>query len=89
MCTIVQSFEQSPSFTDDLRRIARENRNIPNPFISSGNSFDGQRWGLEFVKVLRVDLTTGEFADQEISKDDCKKFLGGRGLAAKILYEEN
>jgi aldehyde:ferredoxin oxidoreductase len=41
------------------------------------------------VKVLRVDLTTGKFADQEISKEDCKKFLGGRGLAAKILYEEN
>jgi len=41
------------------------------------------------VKVLRVDLTTGRFADQEISKEDCRKFLGGRGLAAKILYEEN
>ncbi len=41
------------------------------------------------MKVLRVDLTTGKFADLEIPKEDCKKFLGGRGLAAKILYEEN
>jgi len=41
------------------------------------------------VKLLRVDLTTGKFADQEASKDDTVKFLGGRGLAAKILYEEN
>ncbi len=41
------------------------------------------------MKVLRVDLTTGKFADQEISKDDQKKYLGGRGLAAKMLYEEN
>ena len=39
--------------------------------------------------MLRVDLTTGKFADQEIPKDDLVKFLGGRGLAAKILYEEN
>ena len=41
------------------------------------------------MKVLRVDLTTGKYVDQEISKDDLVKFMGGRGLAAKILYEEN
>ena len=41
------------------------------------------------MKVLRVDLTTGKFADQEVSKEDQKKYLGGRGLAAKMLYEEN
>ena len=39
--------------------------------------------------MLRVDLTTGKFADQEIPKDDQVKYLGGRGLAAKMLYEEN
>lgn len=39
--------------------------------------------------MLRVDLTTGKLADQEIPKDDFRKYLGGRGLAAKILYEEN
>jgi aldehyde:ferredoxin oxidoreductase len=41
------------------------------------------------MKVLRVDLATGKFADQEISNEDQKKYLGGRGLAAKMLYEEN
>ena len=41
------------------------------------------------MKLLRVDLTTGKFADEETPKDDLVKFLGGRGLAAKILYEEN
>lgn len=41
------------------------------------------------MRILRVDLTSGKFADQEISKDDARKFLGGRGVAAKILYEEN
>jgi aldehyde:ferredoxin oxidoreductase len=41
------------------------------------------------MKLLRVDLTTGKFADQEVPKEDEIKFMGGRGLAAKILYEEN
>lgn len=41
------------------------------------------------MKILRVDLTTGRTYDQEISKEDEKMYLGGRGLAAKILYEEN
>ncbi|MFY9605281.1 MAG: aldehyde ferredoxin oxidoreductase N-terminal domain-containing protein, partial [Thermoplasmata archaeon] len=41
------------------------------------------------MRVLRADLTTGKFADWEVPKEDQAKFLGGRGLAAKILYEEN
>src|SRR4030042_4552430 len=41
------------------------------------------------MKLLRVDLTSGKFADQEVPSDDARKYLGGRGLAAKILYEEN
>ena len=41
------------------------------------------------MKVLRVDLTSGRFADQEISAEDQAKYLGGRGLAAKMLYQEN
>ena len=43
----------------------------------------------ELMKILRVDLTSGKFTDQEMPRDDCVKFMGGRGLAAKILYEEN
>src|SRR5512137_84494 len=45
--------------------------------------------GASHMKLLRVDLTTGKFSDQEVSKEDEVKFMGGRGLAAKILYEEN
>lgn len=41
------------------------------------------------MKILRVDLTTAKMQDQEISREDCEKYLGGRGLAAKILLEEN
>ncbi len=46
-------------------------------------------WELIAMKVLRVDLTRGEFADQEIPEDASRAFLGGRGLGAKILYDEN
>ena len=41
------------------------------------------------MKLLRANLTTGKFSDQEVTKEDEIKFMGGRGLAAKILYEEN
>jgi len=41
------------------------------------------------MRILRVDLTSGKFADQEVSKEDARNYLGGRGLAAKILYQEN
>ncbi len=41
------------------------------------------------MKLLRVDLTKGKFADVEVSREDQVRFMGGRGLAAKILYEEN
>jgi len=41
------------------------------------------------MRILRADLTTGKLADKAIPEDDEAKFLGGRGLAAKMLYEEN
>lgn len=41
------------------------------------------------MRLLRVDLTSGKFADQVVPKDDLLKYMGGRGLAAKVLYEEN
>ncbi|MEM2891226.1 MAG: aldehyde ferredoxin oxidoreductase family protein [Thermoplasmata archaeon] len=41
------------------------------------------------MKILRVDLTAGKMSDQIVPAEDEAKFLGGRALAAKILYEEN
>lgn len=41
------------------------------------------------MKLLRVDLTAGKFSDAEIGRKDQVMFMGGRGIAAKILYEEN
>ncbi len=41
------------------------------------------------MRVLKVDLRSGKFEDREVPKKDQVEFLGGRGLAAKMLYEEN
>jgi len=39
-------------------------------------------------KLLRVDLTSGRIAVEEIRSDWLHDYLGGRGLAARYLYEE-
>ena len=41
-------------------------------------------WG----KVLEVDLRSGQIGETEIPEQDYRDYLGGSGLAAKILYEE-
>ena len=41
------------------------------------------------MRILRVDLTAGAFKDQDIAKEEQVKYLGGRGLAAWMLYREN
>jgi aldehyde:ferredoxin oxidoreductase len=39
-------------------------------------------------KILRVDLTKGEWKTEELNRDMASKFIGGRGLGTKILYDE-
>ena len=39
-------------------------------------------------QVLRVDLTKEEIKREIIAGEDVKNYLGGRGLASKILYDE-
>jgi aldehyde:ferredoxin oxidoreductase len=39
-------------------------------------------------KLLRVNLTSGHIADEEIPGDLFKKYLGGAGLATKYLWDE-
>ena len=41
-------------------------------------------WG----RILRVDLTNNKVWVQEYSEDVAKNFIGGRGLAAWILWNE-
>ncbi len=39
-------------------------------------------------KILRINLTKKEIKVQQLNKDLLVKFVGGRGLAAKILWDE-
>ena len=39
-------------------------------------------------KVLRIDLTTHKATEQKTSVSSAESFLGGRGLATKILFDE-
>jgi hypothetical protein len=39
-------------------------------------------------KILRVDLTKGTAVAEEYSEDFAKRFVGGRGFAVKLLWDE-
>ena len=39
-------------------------------------------------RILRVNLSTGAIAREALSASDARNFLGGKGLAAKILFDE-
>jgi len=39
-------------------------------------------------KILRVNLTRGELKDEPIDRSVAKDYIGGAGLASKILYDE-
>ncbi|MFB0560235.1 MAG: aldehyde ferredoxin oxidoreductase family protein [Candidatus Lokiarchaeia archaeon] len=39
-------------------------------------------------KILRVDLSKGKITTEELKEEPQKKYLGGSGLAARILYDE-
>lgn len=39
-------------------------------------------------KILRVDLTKGKISEEAIAEEMARKFLGGRGLASKYLFDE-
>ncbi len=39
-------------------------------------------------KILRVDLTNGTFKDEDLDLELAKNYVGGRGLATKMLFDE-
>ncbi|MCX7903901.1 MAG: aldehyde ferredoxin oxidoreductase family protein [Caloramator sp.] len=39
-------------------------------------------------KILRVDLTSGTYKVEALNLDLAKKYIGGRGLASKIFFDE-
>ncbi|HZK09947.1 MAG TPA: aldehyde ferredoxin oxidoreductase family protein [Clostridia bacterium] len=40
------------------------------------------------LKLLRIDLSKGTIKEETIDKDQAHKFIGGRGLATKWLYDD-
>jgi len=38
-------------------------------------------------RMLEVDLSTGDIKEVSTSRDDAERFIGGKGLGAKILYD--
>ncbi len=39
-------------------------------------------------KILRINLSTGEIKKEDLNFELAKKYLGGRGLATRIFYDE-
>jgi len=39
-------------------------------------------------KILRVDLTRGKITEEALDEETARKYVGGTGLGAKVLYEE-
>ena len=40
-------------------------------------------------KVLAVSLTTGDITTSELDEKDCRDYLGGSGLGAKIYHKHH
>jgi aldehyde:ferredoxin oxidoreductase len=39
-------------------------------------------------KILRVNLTNGDFTEEPLQEDFVKEYIGGKGFGTKILYDE-
>ena len=44
--------------------------------------------GAYYEKIARINLTTGEIKTEKLDLELAHKFIGGRGLGTKILYDE-
>ena len=44
--------------------------------------------GAYYEKLARINLTTGEIKVEKLDVELAKKFIGGRGLGTKMLYDE-
>lgn len=43
---------------------------------------------MNFGKILRVDLSSGKIKTEEVDKSLLRSYIGGRGYASRLLYEE-
>lgn len=44
--------------------------------------------GSYYEKIARINLSTGEIRIEKLDLDLAHKFIGGRGLGTKLLYDE-
>lgn len=52
---------------------------------NKGGNFMGTAYN---GKIARINLTTGEIKTEELDLEMAKKFIGGRGLGTKMLFDE-
>lgn len=38
-------------------------------------------------KILEVDLSSGKFKEKDVSKEIIKKYIGGKGVGARLLFD--
>lgn len=43
---------------------------------------------MSYGKILRVDLSSGKTRTEEVDQNLARQFIGGRGYASRLLYEE-
>jgi len=85
---------------EDIPVIAKRAYNEANPiypvprifslddFISVYRRLTGKSGSHGYTgKITRIDLSTGEITDFMLPKAELSKYLGGKGLAAKIIYD--
>ncbi len=61
-----------------------------------GSNLSHKTWGTIMEKlsngymgnILRINLSTGKTAIEELPEELARLFIGGRGIAAKILFDE-
>jgi len=39
-------------------------------------------------RIIRIDLSTQSVTKKSIKEEQCLKYIGGRGFASKVLFEE-
>lgn len=54
----------------------------------AGTAFDPKSMDAVFGKLLDVDLTTGRIGEYTVPETWEETYLGGKGLAARILLQE-
>ena len=42
----------------------------------------------KFGSIVRINLTTGSIKKESLCEKTMKEFIGGRGYATKVLYDE-